>query len=182
MKIGFNMLLWTTNLVEEEFYLLEKIKKVGYDGIEIPLFGGEVDHYKKIGQALNDNGLESTSVTVIPDQNHNPISDSAKDREGAVDHLKWAIDCSDAIGSKLLCGPFHQPLGEFSGNPPTSEEKERAAEVHQQASDYAKNLNISLSIEPLNRFECYFLNTIEDTSAYVDMVNRDNFGLLFVCL
>jgi|TARA_B100000959_G_scaffold113251_1_gene119389 D-psicose/D-tagatose/L-ribulose 3-epimerase len=179
MKIGFNMLLWTTNLVEEEFYLLEKIKKVGYDGIEIPLFGGEVDHYKKIGQALNDNGLESTSVTVIPDQSHNPISENAKDREGAVEHLKWAIDCSDAIGSKLLCGPFHQPLGEFSGNPPTSEEKERAAEVHQQASDYAKNLNISLSIEPLNRFECYFLNTIEDTSAYVDMVNRDNFGLLF---
>ena len=48
MKIGFNMLLWTTNLVEEEFHLLEKIKKVGYDGVEIPIFGGEekVEHFK----------------------------------------------------------------------------------------------------------------------------------------
>ena len=27
MKIGFNMLLWSTNLVEDEFHLLEKIKQ-----------------------------------------------------------------------------------------------------------------------------------------------------------
>ena len=179
MKIGFNMLLWTTNLVEDEFHLLEKIKKIGYDGVEIPIFGGEIDHFQKIGQALKDNGLESTSVTVIPDQSHNPISENQQDREGAVEHLKWAIDCSEAVGSKVLCGPFHQPLGEFSGEPPTTEEKERAAAVHQKASDYAKNLGISLSIEPLNRFECYFLNTVEDTCNYVDMVNRDNFGFLF---
>ena len=91
MKIGFNVLLWTTNLVEEEFHLLEKLKKVGYDGVEIPVFGGDIDHFQKIGQALKDNGLESTSVTVIPDQSHNPISDNKTDREGAVEHLKWAI-------------------------------------------------------------------------------------------
>ena len=121
MKIGFNVLLWTTNLVEEEFHLLEKLKKVGYDGVEIPVFGGDIEHFQKIGQALKNNGLESTSVTVIPDQSHNPISDNKADREGAVEHLKWAIDCSDAIGSKLLCGPFHQPLGEFSGEPTTTE-------------------------------------------------------------
>ena len=50
MKIGFNVLLWTTNLVEEEFHLLEKLKKVGYDGVEIPVFGGDIDHFQKIGQ------------------------------------------------------------------------------------------------------------------------------------
>ena len=38
MKIGFNMLLWTTNLVDEEFHLLEKIKK-GYDQVIISRFG-----------------------------------------------------------------------------------------------------------------------------------------------
>ena len=40
MKIGFNMLLWTTNLVEDQFDLLKKIKDVGYDGVEIPIFYG----------------------------------------------------------------------------------------------------------------------------------------------
>ena len=33
MKIGFNLLLWTTNLGLKDFHLLEKLKKAGYDGV-----------------------------------------------------------------------------------------------------------------------------------------------------
>ena len=181
MKIGFNMLLWTTNIVEEEFHLLEKIKKVGYDGVEIPIFGGEekVDHFKNIGKALKDNELECTSVTVIPDESRSPISDDESVRSNSLEYLKWAMDCSHALGSEILAGPYHQPLGVFSGEPPTQKEKENAAKVHQQAADYAKNLNLKLSIEPLNRFECYFLNIAEDASDYVDMVGKENFGYLY---
>ena len=181
MKIGFNMLLWTTNLVEEEFHLLEKIKKVGYDGVEIPIFGGEekVDHFKNIGKVLKDNELQCTSVTVIPDESRSPISDEESVRSNSLEYLKWAMDCSHALGSEILGGPYHQPLGVFSGEPPTQKEKENAAKVHQQAADYAQNLNLKLSIEPLNRFECYFLNIAQDASDYVDMVGKKNFGYLY---
>jgi len=181
MKIGFNMLLWTTNLVEEQFNLLEKIKSVGYDGVEIPIFGGEekVSHFTNIGKALKDSGLECTSVTVIPDEDRSPISDNVKSRSNALEYMKWAIDCSAALGSEILAGPYHQPLGIFSGEPPTQKEKEYAAKVHQDAADYAKQVSLKLSIEPLNRFECYFLNIGQDASDYVDLVNRDNFGYLY---
>jgi len=181
MKIGFNMLLWTTNLVEEQFNLLEKIKSVGYDGVEIPIFGGEekVSHFTNIGKALKDSGLECTSVTVIPDEDRSPISDNVKSRSNALEYMKWAIDCSAALGSEILAGPYHQPLGFFSGEPPTQKEKEYAAKVHQDAADYAKQVSLKLSIEPLNRFECYFLNIGQDASDYVDLVNRDNFGYLY---
>ncbi len=179
MKIGFNLLLWTTHLVEKDFHILEKLKKTGYDGVEIPIFEGKIDHYKKIKKVLEDNELECTGLSVIPDEEHNPISAIEKNRKNAEDFLKWSIDCCDALNSKILCGPFHQPLGKFSGFAPTIEEKERAARVHQNSSDYAKNINITLSIEPLNRFECYFLNTVKDTCEYIDLVDRENFGLLY---
>ncbi len=181
MKIGFNMLLWTTHLVEEQFDLLETIKSVGYDGVEIPIFGGEekVSHFENIGKVLKDNGLDCTSVTVIPDESRSPISDDEKSRSNALEYMKWAIDCSSALGSEILAGPYHQPLGVFSGEPPTQKEKENAAKVHQDAADYAKQVSLQLSIEPLNRFECYFLNIGEDASNYVDLVNRDNFGYLY---
>jgi len=181
MKIGFNMLLWTTNLVQDEFHLLEKIKNVGYDGVEIPIFGGEekVEHFQNIGKALKDNGLECTSVTVIPDESRSPISDDANVRANALEYLKWSMDCSHALGSEVLAGPYHQPLGVFSGEPPTQKEKDNAARVHQDAADYASNINLELSIEPLNRFECYFLNIAQDASDYVDMVDRKNFGYLY---
>ena len=85
MKIGFNMLLWTTHLVEEQFPLLNQIKKVGYDGVEIPIFGGEEDpsYFEKIGNVLKDNDLSCTSVTVIPDEQRSPISDNEKSRSNA---------------------------------------------------------------------------------------------------
>ena len=181
MKIGFNMLLWTTNLVEDQFDLLKKIKDVGYDGVEIPIFGGEekVSHFTNIGKALKDNGLDCTSVTVIPDEDRSPISNNEKSRTNALEYMKWAIDCSAALGSEILAGPYHQPLGIFSGEPPTQKEKEHAAKVHQDAADYAKQVSLQLSIEPLNRFECYFLNIGQDASDYVDLVDRDNFGYLY---
>ena len=142
MKTGFDMLLWTTHVTEEDFPMLEKIKQVGYDGVEIPIFAGDVEHFEKVGKVIKDNGLACASVTVIPDEEHNPISADAKNREGAVQHLKWAIDCSAAMGSEVLCGPLYQPLGVFTGTGPTEDEKQHAAEVHRQAGDLAKEANL----------------------------------------
>ena len=179
MKVGFNMLLWTTHVTEDDFAMFGTLKKVGFDGVEIPIFGGEVAHFKKIGKAIKDNGLGCTSVTVIPDEAHNPISADAKNRKGAVEYLKWAIECSAALGSDVLCGPFYQPLGVFTGAGPTEEEKKRAAEVHKKAADAAAAGKLALAVEFLNRFECYFLNTMADAAAYVKRVNHPNFGVLY---
>lgn len=179
MKVGFNMLLWTTHVTEGDFGILESLKKVGYDGVEIPIFEGDVAHFAKVGRAIKDNGLGCTSVTVIPDEEHNPISADAANRQGAADHLKWAIDCSAALGSDCLCGPFFQPLGVFSGDGPTDEEKQRAVDVHKQVADDAAAGNVALGVEFLNRFECYLLNTMADAAEHVKRVGHPNVGVLY---
>jgi len=179
MKTGINLLLWTPFVTEEQFDVLETLKATGYDGVEVPLFSGEVDHYRKVGQAIKDNGLGCTTCTVMPDEEHNPISADPKHRQGAVDYLKWVIDCNAALGSEVLCGPFYQPLGTFSGGPPTEEEKDRAVEVHRQVADHAQQANVQLAVECLNRFECYFLNTLDDGAAYARKVNHPNFGVMY---
>ncbi len=179
MKVGFNMLLWTTHVTDDDLPLLESIKKVGYDGVEIPIFEGDPAHFEKVGQAIKDNGLDCTSVTVIPDEEHNPVSADAANRQASVEYLKWAIDCSEALGSDVLCGPFYQPLGVFTGEPPSEEEKQRAAEVHRQAAELAAKANVVLGLEALNRFECYFLNTMDDAAEYVKRVNHPNCQVMF---
>ena len=57
MKIGFNLLLWTTNLVEKDYHLLEKLKKTGYDGVEIPIFEGKIEN----SGSLDKDNFEFTS-------------------------------------------------------------------------------------------------------------------------
>jgi D-psicose/D-tagatose/L-ribulose 3-epimerase len=179
MKIGMNLLLWTPVVTEEHFGIFGKLKATGFDGVEVPLFSGDVAHYKRVAQALKDNGLACTTCTVMPDEQHNPISAEPKSRQGAVDYLKWVIDCNKALGSEVLAGPFYQPLGKFSGKGPTQDEKQRAAEVHRKAADYARKAGVTLAVECLNRFECYFLNTLDDAAAYTKLVNHPNFGVMY---
>lgn len=179
MKIGMNLLLWTPFVTEGHFPILEQLKATGFDGVEVPLFSGSVEHYHKVAKALRDNGLKCTTCTVIPDEQHNPISPDSKNRQGAVDYLNKVIDYAAALGAEILAGPFYQPLGVFTGQPPSNEEKKRAAQVHRQVADYAERVNIRLAVEALNRFECYFLNTIKDAADYARQVNHPNFGIMY---
>ncbi len=179
MKTGFNLLLWTTHVTDAHLPLLGKLKAAGYDGVEIPLFEGQIGHFPRLARAVSDHGLACTTVTVLPDEAHSAISPDARSRAGALDHFRWAIDCSVILGSELLCGPFHQPLAVFSGTGPTEAEKARAAEVHRQAAELAAAAGLVLAIEPLNRFECYFLNTMADTRAHVQRVGHPSFGALY---
>src|SRR5439155_11110057 len=178
MKIGMNLLLWTTHVTEEHFPLLAKLKKAGYDGVELPLFEGDAAHYRKIGQELKNQGLACTAVTVVGPEN-SPISPDAKVRQAAVDRHKWAIDMLAACGGDILCGPYHSPLGVFSGTGPTADEKKRAAEVLRKAADVAKAAKVNLAIEYLNRFECYFLTTAAQTRELVREVNHPNFKMMY---
>ena len=66
MKIGFCMLLWTTSVTAEHRRLLEDIRATGYDGVEIPIFGGTPDDYARIGRMLDEIGLGRTGISVMP--------------------------------------------------------------------------------------------------------------------
>ena len=170
MKTGFCMLLWTTFVTESHRAILEDIKSTGYDGVEIPVFEGTPDDYARLGTTLDGMGLERTAITVIPSPDKNPLSEDPGVRRAAVDYLKYCIDCSEALGSRQLAGPLHQTLGLFSGAGPTEAERARARDVHREAGDYAAARGIRIALEAINRFECYFANTMDDLGAYLDSV------------
>ena len=179
MLLGFNMLLWTGFVTEEHVPILKALKATGYDGVEIPFFEGDPAHYRKIGAIIKDIGLRVTAVTVMPDAQRDCTSADPIVQGGALAHIQWALDNLEAVGGETLCGPFHQPLGVFSGNPPTADERSNLVNVHRAAAAYAGERNLKLSIEPLNRFECYVLNTAADSADVVRRVGAPNYGYLY---
>jgi D-psicose/D-tagatose/L-ribulose 3-epimerase len=178
MKTGMNLLLWTSHVTTEHFPILEKLKKAGFDGVEIPLFEGDLSHYQSLGKELKKQGLRCTTVTVANPQ-ANPICADAAVREAAVERLRWAIDMTAAMGGEVMCGPYHSPLAEFSGAPPTADEKKHAADVLRQAADHAQKQKVMLAIEYLNRFECYILTTAADAKALVQAVDHPHFRTMY---
>jgi len=172
MKIGFNMLLWTTHVTEDHVPILKALKATGYDGVEIPVFEGEPEHFRKIAGILEDLGLERTAVAIIPGDAGDPLSPDASRRKGAADHMRWVLDCVEAVGATTVCGPMHQPLGEFTGEGPQPEERERGIAFHREIGDYAARAGITLALEAINRFECYFLTSMAELIDYTGAVDH----------
>jgi D-psicose/D-tagatose/L-ribulose 3-epimerase len=179
MKTGMNLLLWTTHVTQEHFPLLGKLKKTGFDGVEIPLFAGDASHYKSIRKELDNHGLGCTTVCCCPSAAVNPISPDPGLRQAGLDHLKWAIDMTAVLGGEILAGPYHSPLGIFSGCGPTADEKKWAVQTLRKAAEEAQKAKVMLAVEYLNRFECYFLTTAADTRAFVKAVDHPHFRMMY---
>ena len=178
MKYGMNLLLWTGHVTSTHFPLFEKLKKVGYDGVEIPIFEGDEEHYAGIKKELDRHGLKSTAVTVMSEAN-NPISPDPAIRKAAVERLKRTIDLCNALGAEILAGPVHSALGIFSGTGPTAEEKKRSADVLRQAGDYIGTGKLRIAVEYLIRFETYLLNTARDTAELVKVINHPAVQMMY---
>jgi len=178
MKYGLNLLLWTTSVDDSLAPLLEQIKGWGYDGVELPLFEFEKKNYEAVGKRLKSLGLGSTAVTICTDD-ENPISPDAKIRDAGLARLKKAIDMSAAAGATHLCGPIHSAIGAFTGQGRTAEEWKWGQETLAKAADYAKANNVTLVVEYLNRFECYFLNCAEDAARFCREVNHPNLKMMY---
>lgn len=178
MKIGMNLLLWTGSVASEHFPILAKLKAAGFDGVELPVFGGKPADYKPIRAELDKQGLKCTTVTILTKET-NAISPDAAIRQKAFEWLKTMVEINHVLGSETVCGPYHSALGEFSGTGPTADEKKWSADVLRATAEFAKQANLMLAIEYLNRFECYFLNTAVAARELVGLVNHPNFRTMY---
>jgi sugar phosphate isomerase/epimerase len=109
-----NLLLWTADMHDDMLPVVEKLKKMGYDGVEVPIFDLNPEKFAAWGKRLDDLGLARTAVTVRSAAD-NPISSDAKTRAAGVANNKKVLDCCQAAGCTMLVGPYHSALGDFSG-------------------------------------------------------------------
>lgn len=178
MKYGINLLLWTDRMHDGLVPVVEQIKSMGYDGVEMPMFELNEALYADWGKKLDDLGLERTAVT-IRGAGDNPISPSASVRAAAVDAMKKTIDCCQAAGVPMLVGPTHSAIGEFSGTGPTEDEFKWGVDTMRQAAEHAASANVTIVTEYLNRFENYFLTSVEQTVAFVAAVDHPNVRMMY---
>ena len=178
MRFGMNLLLWTSDPSDELMPVIESLKKMGYDGVEVPIFDLSPEKFKKWGKRFDDLGLARTAVTVRSAAD-NPISPDAKVRAAGVENNKRVLDCCQAAGCEILCGPYHSALGDFSGRGPTPDEWKWGVDSMRQAAEHAGKVGVRLAIEYLNRFECYFLTSAADTVRFVREVSHPACGMMY---
>ncbi len=178
MKFGANTFIWSDRFAEEQYPLLEKIKRAGFDGVEVPLFDPAQYRGSAARRSIEQHGLECTVCAVLPAGLHTAGADAGI-RRRAADHLRASVEATAELGSRLIAGPLYSPVGYFSGSRRTDDEWKRAVETFQQVGPVLDKHDATLAIEPLNRYETYFLNTAADAVRFCRAIAHPRIGILF---
>ena len=178
MKFGVNTFLWTGNFGPEHFDLLPKIKANGFDGIEVALIRPADFKATEIRKAAEKNGLECTVCSVLPGE-LSLISPDAQVRSKTVAHMSECFEACAEAGAKLIAGPLYSPVGYLPGRRRTADEWKNAVDGYQQLGPVLAANGVTACIEPLNRFETYFLNTTEDAVKLCAEIDHPNVGILW---
>lgn len=178
MKFGMNLLLWGTEINESLFPVLEEIKALGFDGVEVPIFDTDPTHWYKWREKLDELELDRIAVTICgPD--FNQISADADMRKATLERNKRAVDCALVLGANLLNGPYHSALGQFTGKPATEQEWRWAVENLKELADYADSFGITLGLEYLNRFESYLASSSDELIKLVEDIDHPACKIMF---
>jgi D-psicose/D-tagatose/L-ribulose 3-epimerase len=154
------------------------LKAWGFDGIEFPLFRPEGFPAAEVRRALAARGLEATTALALV-RGMSLIAEEPDVRRRTIQHVADIIKAAAEAGSALLAGPVYAPVGALPGRRRSTEEWKRAVDAFQQLGPTLSAHGVTLAIEPLNRFETNFLNTVSDGAALCAEVGHPNVGLLF---
>jgi D-psicose/D-tagatose/L-ribulose 3-epimerase len=178
MKLGANTFIWADHWSSDLIPLLGRLKGAGFDGIEIPLMNPDQIKADEVRRALEQNHLECTVCSVLP-QGLNTISSDAEVRRKTREHLQSCIKTVAETGASIMAGPLYSPVGFLPGHRRTNDEWRYAVECFQELGPVLQENGVTVAIEPLNRYETYFLNTAEDAVRLGKEVNHPQVGILF---
>jgi D-psicose/D-tagatose/L-ribulose 3-epimerase len=94
-------------------------------------------------------------------------------------HLRDVVKAGAEAGARVIAGPLYCPVGYLPGRRRTPDEWKRAVEGHQALGDTLASYGVTFAIEPLNRFETFFLNTAADAAALAGEIDHPQVGILF---
>jgi D-psicose/D-tagatose/L-ribulose 3-epimerase len=178
MKIGVNLLLWSGGFRDEDVRLFDTVASLGYDGVEIPVFALEGITGSTVRKALSGTGLGCTVCSIVA-PGASLIDPDSGARQRGVDFLRSVVDLAADIGAEVVCGPLYSPVGHVVGRGRTNEEWRWGVDSLAQVSREAESAGVFLAVEPLNRFETYFLNIASDVLRLAAEVGSPALGVHF---
>lgn len=176
-KYGVNLLLWTSSFTEKDLYLIKKVKELGCDVVEMPIFNPEEFPSESVKKELEKYNLEAC-VCYGCEIDSDIASLDNKVRQKGIERFKQAIDHTNTLGAKKIGGVVYKAGGIFTGLAPTQAEWNHSANSMRIIARYANQFNISICVEQINRYETYFINTTEDALKYCLDVGEPNIQVL----
>jgi len=179
MQYSISNWIYATEDLEKS---LQRLAKYEYDAVELE---GEPDKEKyepkKVKKMLQQYGLKVSSIAGMylwkEEIKRDLASSDKKIREQTIAYLIKCIDYAQLMGAKLV---IVVPAAVSKTDPSLSKKEDwkNSVKAVQEVAKYAEKKDILLAIEPINRYETYLVNSIQDALYYAREVNSSHVKIM----
>ncbi len=177
MRFGIHCRLWTTGWSNANLDLIDHARALGFSVFEVTLVNLAAVDPVAIRRRAEAAGMELYGTMGLPKDKGLVTTDRAT-REQTVAFLKAAVEAARAMGARHFGGMLYAVPGRFTGRGPTPDEIRWLVEGLSEVVLFAKSCDVTILIEPVNRYETYLLNTAAQAQVVVDSIGQPNVGLL----
>ena len=168
-SIGIHSLVWTSDWSKaSRETAIRKTKEVGYDHLEVVIFDPtalDADATARLAERYALPLFAGMTLRVDADLSNPDPEIAARGERLVEDAIRLARD----LGSPILGGMTYSALHRYA-RPVTATARERALEAYRRLADRASAAGIRLGIEPVNRYESSFVNTLGQAVEIIEAV------------
>lgn len=150
---------------------LQRLHRFGYDSIEI---SGEPDRYnwEEVRGLMDKNEIECWGGVTLMFEGRDLIHPDRYVRVGTIAYIKDCIRMVKALRGEMFC-IVPTVVGKVKPLASAAEEWKWAVESLKEVAAFAQDNGIKTGIEPLNRFETYFIKRHDQALRLVEEVGYD---------
>lgn len=162
MRFGINTFLYTFPFTNESTKLFKKFKKWGFESVEIPVDDPNGFDPAFVKGELDKAGLACGSVCACLGLDRD-LRGTPEAQQNALNYMKKCLDIMVVLDCPRLIGPVYSAVGRAEAVEPEEYKKQWATVVGhlKDLCRYAEERGKVICMEPLNRFETDFINTVD---------------------
>lgn len=182
MKLG--IVVASKNATENAFAVFRGIREsapaihsLGYDGMELALKNPDEIKRSELGRILKDNSLCVSAIStgqVFAARSLMFTDEDREKREALYRDFTGFIDLASDFGGLVNVGRVRGTIG----NRRREEAENLFLDGMNRVLDYAEKRGVTIILEPVNRYEIDYINTVDEGSRLVRKVGRSNFRLM----
>ena len=173
ISLGVSTWLWTSPFNSNTIELFPKIKKMGYDAVEIPVEDPTLIDPNKVKAALVEHGLKPIICGAFGTSRDLTHEDPSY-HQNSFDYIEACFEIAAELEAKFVAGPMYSAVGKARLVSPEQKkiEWDRAATNLHKVCRMAEAKGLEIALEALNRFETDLINTAEDLMRLIKDINH----------
>ncbi len=156
---------------------ISKAGKLGFDGVELALKRADEINPTVLKELLDASQVEVSCISTgqVYAESGLMFTDERTDRRNEVlEIFKELIDLAEHFGKIVNIGRVRGQIG----NRPKAVVEELFIEIAKELCSYAEPKGVTLVMEPVNRYEIDFINTVEEGAKLIEKLGAKNMKLM----